>query len=203
MDFRVLLDMDGCIYDWLESGFSVLGIDPYDPMYADIIRHEHDAVDLICGKETVNKTIDALGYEFWANLKMLPWAKELYAALSELGEVTILTSPGKWLDAGKGKAIALRRDFGAGEFMLAKKKEVAAMPNAILIDDKPSNIAKFRKRGGWAWLWPNQYLIFDGNPTQKQAVSDCLSYIRRVKKYMESKETVEVNCIDLFSRKTK
>jgi 5'(3')-deoxyribonucleotidase len=175
--------MDGVLYDWMQSGLAALGIDPKDPKYADIIRREHDAPDMICGKERVNSVIGAMGFEFWANLKLLPWAKDLHWMLGCRGPVSILTSPGKWVDAGKGKSIALQRDFGIknNEFILAKKKEMIAMPNAILIDDKPSNVYKFREKGGHAFLWPNQYLIEDGHPTAEEAIAQCREYVDKIK----------------------
>lgn len=180
-DLRIFIDMDGTCVDWMTDGLAALDIDPNDPRYRDIIRTEHDAPDIIAGKERVNKTIADLGSDFWTNLKLLPWGKRLVKTMKTFGEVHFLTSPGTWVTAGQGKAIALKRDFDVNSFILLKEKHMVAMPNAILIDDKPSNITKFRGRGGWAYLWPNQYKIFDNEPHIDDAIEDCVRYVRFVK----------------------
>jgi 5'(3')-deoxyribonucleotidase len=149
-----MLDLDGVIYDWLGAAINVFDINPLDPHSRKILKSYHDSIEMLRNKQEVLETIEGLGAAYWENLKLLPWAIQLYDALIELGDVTILTSPGSWTYAGRGKILALKRDFDIKNFILAKKKEVCAAPNAILIDDKKKNIAKFRDAGGWAYRWP-------------------------------------------------
>jgi len=148
-------------------------------------------------KQEVFETIEGLGAKYWENLELFPWATALYNGLSEIGDVTILTSPGSWTHAGRGKLLALKRDFEIKNFILAKKKEVCAAPNAILIDDKKKNISKFREEGGWGHVWPNSFCIDDKEPTAEQALADCFAYVKQVKAKVADRKVNQI--IDLLS----
>jgi len=93
---------------------------------------------------------------FWDDLKMLPWAKELYSFLSAFYEVTIVSTPSPTdAYAWGAKKEWLKRNLGieSRDIILCAKKELLA-GNGILIDDNPSNIEKFEKAGGKGILVP-------------------------------------------------
>jgi 5'(3')-deoxyribonucleotidase len=181
MKLKIYLDLDGVLYNWTGSALKVFDIDPKDHHNRKILKTYHDGIEMLRSKKEVFDKIEELGFEYWQNLKLFPWANTLYEALTEIGDVTILTSPGSWSHAGRGKLLALKRDFEIKNFILAKKKEVCAAPDCILIDDKKKNILRFREGGGWGHLWPNSFCIEDGCPTQQNAIHECLEYVKLVK----------------------
>lgn len=182
MKLKIYVDLDGVLYDWMGSALEVFKVDIKSAENRRILKTYHDGLEMIRSKQEVFETVESLGSAYWENLKLFPWAKALYEHLTELGEVTILTSPGAWTHAGRGKMLALKRDFGIKNFILAKKKEVCAAPDCILIDDKRQNVSSFRNAGGWSHLWPNQFCIEDGQPPIEAAIIDCVEHARRVKK---------------------
>lgn len=192
MRLKIMLDLDGVIYDWLGAAINVFDINPLDPHSRKILKSYHDSIEMLRNKQEVLETIEGLGAAYWENLKLLPWAIQLYDALIELGDVTILTSPGSWTYAGRGKILALKRDFDIKNFILAKKKEVCAAPNAILIDDKKKNIAKFRDAGGWAYRWPNSFCIYDNEPPVEEALANCLDYVKAVRTKVADRKTNQI-----------
>lgn len=180
--------MDGCIYNWMKSGLSILGVDENDPSHFEILSTEHDAPDIICGHQRVYDLIEQSGYQFWANLELFPWSKSLFYQLQQIAPVTFLTSPGGWIDAGKGKAIALKRDFNVSDFILTRAKNTIANANCFLVDDKPENIHKFIENDGSAFLWPNQYILKRDDPQGKNAIKECINAV------LEAKQKYELYC---------
>lgn len=179
------------MYDWTGAAVKVFDIDPHDRHNRKILKTYHDSIEMLRSKKEVFDKIEELGFEYWQNLELFPWANTLYEALTEIGDVTILTSPGSWTYAGRGKLLALKRDFEIKNFILAKKKEVCAAPDCILIDDKKKNILRFREEGGWGYLWPNAFCIEDGHPTQQNAIHDCLEYVKLVKSKVVDRQIPE------------
>lgn len=192
MKLKIFLDLDGVIYDWMSSALDVFKIDSKDAHVRKILKTYHDGLEMIRSKQEVFEKVESLGAEYWQNLKLLPWANTLYEALTELGEVTILTSPGSWTHAGRGKLLALKRDFEVKTFILAKKKEICAAPNTILIDDKKKNISRFREAGGWGYLWPNSFCIEDGEPKVEEALFECLDYVKSIKEKITDRKINEI-----------
>jgi hypothetical protein len=78
--------------------------------------------------------------------------------------------------------LALRKHFPNAKLIVTKNKEFCASPISILIDDKEENVRKFRKWGGHSFLWPNQYLLMDGDKSCEETFSQCMKLIRKVKK---------------------
>lgn len=103
---------------------------------------------------------------FWSNLKILPWAKDIYEYLKTKGDVTIVSSPshdpGCWSD----KVTWLKNNLGIepGDVMLGQKKYLLA-GNGVLIDDSPDNIRKFEEAGGKGILvpaeWNTKEIVFE------------------------------------------
>jgi len=192
MKIKIALDLDGVLYDWMGSALRHFQLNPSDPLIRNVVSRYHDGLEMIKPKKEVFEAVESLGAEYWESLQLLPWAQELYRCLSEIGDVTVLTSPGAWTHAGRGKLLALRRDFQIKTFILAKKKEICAAPNAILIDDKKKNIEKFRQAGGWGYVWPNSFCIEDGKPNASQAIADCISYVKQVKTKIADRKINEI-----------
>lgn len=104
---------------------------------------------------------DAIGEDssFWVNIKPISWYKELYAELSKLGEVTILTSPAYTdKDCARQKLEWLEQYLGIkpGSVMIGHRKHLLA-GNGILIDDYFKNVEKFKENGGEAILIPSTW----------------------------------------------
>lgn len=96
--------------------------------------------------------------DFWSNLEVLPWAKEIYEYLKTKGDVTIVSAPNKDPESWKAKIAWLQKHLGikSSDVILGQKKELLA-GNGILIDDSPSNIEKFEAAGGKGILIPAQW----------------------------------------------
>lgn len=102
------------------------------------------------------KVIDNAGEDFWANLPEYQWRDDLYDFCEKLAPTYILSAPthepaclsGKlrWLHKWKGEHFQ--------NYVFTAMKERTARWDRILIDDKPSNVIKFREHGGKAILFP-------------------------------------------------
>lgn len=192
MKLKIAVDLDGVLYNWMGSALKIFNVNPNNKENRKILKTYHDGLEMIKSKQEVFEIIEKHEAKFWENLELFPWANTLYEALTELGEVTILTSPGSWTWAGRGKLLALKRDFEIKNFILAKKKEICASPNMILIDDKKKNISRFREAGGWAYLWPNSFCIEDGEPSQTKAIIDCLDYVKKVREKIADRKIDQI-----------
>lgn len=156
---QILLDMDGVLVDFLSGAINVLNkefnkaytLEEYVNKFG--LWETYDFYGI-----SKKQFWDAIGSEdnFWLNLKPIPWYKELYSMLSEIGDVTILTTPSldpscamqklQWLD----KYMNIKSDsvlMGSRKYLLAK--------NGILIDDYYKNVNDFRSFGGEAILVPS------------------------------------------------
>tara|TARA_R100001530_G_scaffold55615_1_gene40780 strand:+ start:202 stop:801 length:600 start_codon:yes stop_codon:yes gene_type:complete len=158
---NILLDMDGVICDFLNPAARAVDLDLslVPKGHWDVFAQAGCDVDEVWGK------ID--NYEFWANLPVIPGAKEFVAQLQEhCLSVTILTSSAWSSDGPKGKMDWLRKHFGKGTKAYicygGASKALCAKPNSILIDDCDRNTDAFEAVGGEAILvprpWNRQYI---------------------------------------------
>ncbi|MGZ8887684.1 MAG: hypothetical protein ACXW1A_05410, partial [Nitrososphaeraceae archaeon] len=92
MKLKIFLDLDGVCYNWSKSANKVFNINPDDQENRKILKTYHDALEMLVNKHDVYNKIENLGFEFWENLELFPWANALYESLTEIGNVTILTS---------------------------------------------------------------------------------------------------------------
>ncbi len=173
-------DLDGVLYDWTKGACKLMDVDPTDPEIRKIIKEDWRGVELVCGEEKLGKAITDAGSEYWEDLELYPWAKKLYRKLSEKADVHFLTSNGSWEDAPAGKVKAVKRDFNTSRITITINKPNSAVPNSILIDDKPKNVEEFKKAGGEAYLWPNQYLIEDGDLDSDDVIDECLQAVDKM-----------------------
>jgi 5'(3')-deoxyribonucleotidase len=156
---KILLDMDGVLSDFLSGAIKVL-----NKKFNKTITLEQYVKEFGCWETydyfgiTPKEFWDAIGEEehFWLNLKPIPWAKDLYKALDQIGEVTIVTSPSLDPQCIVEKYQWLSKYLGVGTdkvFMGTRKYLLAG--NGILIDDYFKNVESFKEAGGKAILVPS------------------------------------------------
>lgn len=106
-------------------------------------------------------------YEFWYNLEYTPEADMIVALATEkvgAKNVAILTAPSQFEGCVNAKraSITRRYPFLAKRMIFTAAKEFVAAPGKLLIDDKDSNIDKWREQGGVGILVPrlwNRYYL--------------------------------------------
>lgn len=158
---KVFLDLDGVLASWVEPMLRLTGHDTaevfarweqLDPRPWNIF----DVVDMSASQGW--RAIDQAGDRFWANLPLMPHARELFARCEAIGETTILTAPSYDRSSQAGKAQWLDYHFGKGfardRALLGASKHVVARPGALLIDDSPRNCAQWAAEGGSSILFP-------------------------------------------------
>ena len=100
-----------------------------------------------------------LGYEFWANLKPLPWAHELIEILAErvgMENICLLTAPTEFDGCIDGKRCYIRKHFPQFEHrtLFGLPKQFCSAPTRALIDDYEGNIKNY---SGPSFLFPAPY----------------------------------------------
>lgn len=158
---QILLDMDGVLVDFLSGAIEVLNrdfsktitVEQYAEKFGQWGTYDYYGITVAEFWNSIHKTPD-----FWYNLKPMPWCNKLYSTLSEMGEVTIVTTPSEdpscsmqklqWLDE--------HLDIRPNEVLLGARKHLLA-GNGILIDDYFKNCDAFRSAGGQAILIPSNW----------------------------------------------
>ena len=175
--YQIFLDMDGVVADWEGAAIRAVGLNPEDPDVRRVFYYNTSdgmALNKLVGNDVLVPTIEKLGVDFWENLDILPWARELYHKLMRLdhtAEVCFLTDPGNWPEFSViGKLRWLKRHFNSHHVLFGKPKWLAAHSGNFLVDDKVSNVEKFVSHGGQGFSWPHQYVLLDG----KQRADDAL-----------------------------
>jgi 5'(3')-deoxyribonucleotidase len=161
MQKQILLDMDGVLADFTKAALRAM-----NKIYGKTTTIQQYAVEF--GKWGINdfygvpmsKMWEAVDNTpgFWLDIEPIEWYQKLYDALSEIGQVTILTQPGEDPECSKQKLQWLDLYMGIKSdavFMGARKYLMAG--NGILIDDYVENINKFRTAGGTAVLIPSTW----------------------------------------------
>jgi len=160
---RILLDLDGCLVDFL-GGACKFHNKAYD-------GHPHDPENQTEQKPwniepvfqmSAPKLWNPLGYEFWLNLEPLPWCYEVVELLSaRFGEenICLLTSPVRTKGCIEGKMDWIRKNLPQfrRRFLIGPRKEFCASPTSVLIDDHSDNIDRFIAAGGRTFLFPAPY----------------------------------------------
>jgi len=160
---RILLDLDGCLVDFL-GGVCEFHDKTYD-------GHPHDPDNQTEQKTwnieplfqmTAPQLWNPLGYEFWLNLEPLPWCHEVIAILNaKFGEnnVCLLTSPIRTDGCIDGKMAWIRKHIPQfrRQFLVGPAKQFAASPRHCLVDDHHKNIESFKDAGGHGFLFPAPY----------------------------------------------
>jgi len=153
--YQIYCDMDGVLTDF-ETRFVTL-LQQEGPKYyskatiAQVTRPKH--FDKLEGTEEFWKFIDQyIGLEFWSEMEWMPNGRELWDFIQPYGP-KILTSPSEDNTSRLGKRLWVKENLVPAPevlFRFGEAKSDFANENAILIDDKPSNLAAFAGKGGIA-----------------------------------------------------
>jgi hypothetical protein len=153
--YQIYCDMDGVLTDF-EKRFVTL-LQQEGPKYyskatiAQVTRPKH--FDKLEGTEEFWKFIDQyIGLEFWSEMEWMPNGRELWNFIQPYGP-KLLTSPSRDNTSRLGKRLWVKENLVPAPevlFRFGDAKSDFANENAILIDDKPSNLAAFSAKGGIA-----------------------------------------------------
>lgn len=188
-EFRVFIDIDGVLADWYGGVAKVYdALDLEDPETRQILKEGNDLSALPNTDEDgeIWPLINAGGTEWWSDLELFPWAKNLYDSMSEIAEVAFLTSCGKVVksatQASAGKVAWVDKHFGdVGNLIITYAKQFCAGPNTLLIDDSAKKINKFKEWGGRTALWPTQFAFEDGDEDPDQLIKDIIRSVEKFK----------------------
>jgi hypothetical protein len=153
--YQIYCDMDGVLTDF-EKRFVTL-LQQEGPKYyskatiAQVTRPKH--FDKLEGTEEFWKFIDQhIGLEFWSDMEWMPNGRELWNFIQPY-RPKLLTSPSRDNTSRLGKRLWVKENLVPAPevlFRFGDAKSDFANENAILIDDKPSNLAAFAAKGGIA-----------------------------------------------------
>ena len=137
--YKIYCDMDGVLTDFDENFKSLnlknLSPDQYKSKYG--IEKFWDCIDID------NKL------KFWTEMKWMPDGKELWDAIKDKNP-TILSAPSKSPSSRLGKRLWIGNNIPGTPLILAsaESKKNYARKDAILIDDRISNINDWNNAGG-------------------------------------------------------
>ena len=153
--YQIYCDMDGVLTDF-EKRFVTL-LQQEGPKYyskaviAQVTRPKH--FEKLEGQEEFWRFIDQyIGLEFWSEMEWMPNGRQLWSFIQPYNPI-VLTSPSEDNTSRLGKRLWVREHLVPAppvEFRFGEAKSDFANENAILIDDKPSNLEAFASKGGIA-----------------------------------------------------
>ena len=153
--YQIYCDMDGVLTDF-EKRFITL-LQQEGPKYyskaviAQVTRPKH--FEKLEGQAEFWKFIDQhIGLEFWSNMPWMPNGRQLWDFIQPYGP-KLLTSPSRDDSSRLGKKLWVKDHLVPAPqviFRFGDAKSDFANENAILIDDKPSNLVAFASKGGIA-----------------------------------------------------
>jgi len=135
--YTIYCDMDGvlCDFDKRFMEFSN-GIPPS--------QYENEF-----GKKAFWELISKKGVGFWVGIPWMPDGKQLWNYIKPYNP-SLLSAPSREESSRLGKRLWVRNNIPGTKLILrqAEQKQEFANPNAILIDDRTSNIQQWRDKGG-------------------------------------------------------
>ena len=153
--YQIYCDMDGVLTDFERRFVEMLRQE--GPKYYSkevinqVTRPKH--FEALEGQEEFWNFIDNhIGLEFWSGMEWMPNGRELWNFIQPYGPI-LLTSPSRQNTSRLGKRLWVKEHLVPAppvEFRFGDAKSDFANENAILIDDKPSNLAAFAGKGGIA-----------------------------------------------------
>ena len=159
MKFKVLLDMDGVLVNFVGGICKALGKEnPFDN------RHNLGKWDLaaIWGISEEEFWEACSSHLFWTHLDwMLDGRMILRAAEDAVGaeNVYILTTPAPDPESAYGKLRWMERELPEyrPRLLMGACKHLCAVPGQILVDDADHNVKAFQEAGGQAILVPREW----------------------------------------------
>lgn len=153
--YQIYCDMDGVLTDFERRFVEMLRQE--GPKYYSkevinqVTRPKH--FEALEGQEEFWNFIDNhIGLEFWSGMEWMPNGRELWNFIQPYSPI-LLTSPSRQNTSRLGKRLWVKEHLVPAppvEFRFGDAKSDFANENAILIDDKPSNLAAFAGKGGIA-----------------------------------------------------
>ena len=153
--YQIYCDMDGVLTDFERRFVEMLRQE--GPKYYSkevinqVTRPKH--FEALEGQEEFWNFIDNhIGLEFWSGMEWMPNGRELWNFIQPYGPI-LLTSPSRQNTSRLGKRLWVKEHLVPAppvEFRFGDAKSDFANENAILIDDKPSNLVAFAGKGGIA-----------------------------------------------------
>jgi 5'(3')-deoxyribonucleotidase len=153
--YQIYCDMDGVLTDFENRFVEMLRQE--GPKYyskeviSQVTRPKH--FEKLEGETEFWNFIDNhLGLEFWSGMNWMPNGKQLWSFIQPYNP-TILTSPSRQNTSRLGKRMWVKEHLVPAppvEFRFGASKSDFANEKAILIDDRPSNLAAFAAKGGIA-----------------------------------------------------
>ena len=156
----IYLDVDGVLVNWVKGAASLFGKTEAD-VYANWEPQNFDvAPPLGITEDELWEKIDAAGMDWWADLELMPWAKDLYQECLSLAPVYFLTSPSYHWSSAAGKLVWFQKFTGNKHFrnyLIGPPKERCSLEGSVLIDDADRNISAFTKKKGQGVLVPRYW----------------------------------------------
>jgi 5'(3')-deoxyribonucleotidase len=158
---RIFLDMDEVLADFTGSAIALHGF-TRERLELGRPPGEWDITKVLgISQDEFWKPINEKGEEFWKGLKPLPWMYDVLSLVESLtSDWYVVTSPCRNSCCYSGKAWWFDKFFPAlacdkliitgHKYLLAKGR------STILIDDRESNVKKFRQAGGNAFTFPTR-----------------------------------------------
>ncbi len=164
---RILIDLDGVVASLSTTIWDLL--DPKQQVAKGIDRTIFPSeFDKNISLDTVWGTVGKAGLDFYGNIPMFWWSKELVETCQSFGEVAFLTSPGdvtrypeQAAKAAYGKHIWVNRYFNDVPLIVTRNKYLCSAPQTILVDDTELMIKNFvsKGKGGVGFHWPSASTI--------------------------------------------
>ena len=147
----ILLDMDGVCADFVGAAAWRYGRDPKVTTW--------NFPEVEWGLTQKDFWSGLQDFEFWSGLGQFHYFPAFYRALKTLAPVKFCSSPSQAPQSLAGKLAWLQDRFGEafGDFIFARDKTPLARPDVLLIDDSDRNVDEFRKAGGEAICFPQQW----------------------------------------------
>ncbi len=144
--------MDGVLVDFVRGSHQFHGL-PYDPW--PYPAGVWNFVNYLRMSE--NSFWSPLNYGFWESLPWTPDGKDILETVTDVGlPIALITTPTLHPECVGGKIAWVKREIPElyRKLIVTPVKEMCAHPEAILIDDNDSNVARWITQGGKGILIP-------------------------------------------------
>jgi 5'(3')-deoxyribonucleotidase len=177
---KLLLDMDGCICNWLGGVCKVFNKD-YEQILANwtlgsfgVDKELGISEDEMWDEINKNET-------FWEDLEPYPHTQELLSLLKSYGSIYICTAPSRNPACAAGKMKWLQKHLPeiGRDFVITPQKWLLAKHGTVLVDDTDKVVDEFFKHGGsivrFPQRWNINYHLID---KQLEYVKNTLDYFK-------------------------